>query len=92
MELILIFSIWYIILGILFSIVFFYVSDFSMSPDELLGTLFLWPLIVYTALEDHGIRGMIKEGFTNDKKGFFNRLIIMISCLIILYSIVYFLV
>jgi len=90
MELIFIFSIAYITQGIVYSVVIFYTNDFSITVDEFLIVLFFWPLILYNVVKENGWIQIIKEGLIDDKKGFFNRVFIMIAVLIIFYSIVNF--
>lgn len=92
MHLLLYFAIWYVIMGLLMTVTACYISESMISAEELVVTLFLWPLIIYIAHRDGGgWKGLIKSGFSDDKKGFFTRYLIMILCLVILFSLVIFL-
>lgn len=92
MHLVLYFSLWYIIMGGLATVLLCYVSNSIISAEELVATLFLWPMIIYIAHRDGGgWARIIKSGFSDDKKGFFTRYLIMVLCLIILFSLVTFL-
>lgn len=92
MQLLLLFVIYYVIAGFLMTIMACYVSNSLISPEEMVVTLFLWPMIIYIQHRDEGgWSGVIKKGFIDDKKGFFMRYLIMVLCLIILFSVVTFL-
>lgn len=92
MELMLYLAIIYVITGILTTVIACYVSDSIISTEELVVTLFFWPMIIYIQHRDlGGWSGMIQSGFLDDKKGFFVRYLIMILCLIILFSFITFL-
>lgn len=92
MELMLYFAIWYVIMGGLMTVTACYVSGSIISVDELVVTLFLWPMIIYISHRDAGgWRGLIKSGYSDDQKGFWTRYLISILCLIILFATVTFL-
>lgn len=92
MQLLFLFAIWYVITGLLMTILACYVSNSLISSEEIVVTLFFWPMIIYIAYRDEGgWSGVIKKGFVDDKRGFFTRYLIVILCLIILFSLVVFL-
>jgi hypothetical protein len=92
MQPLILFAIWYIVMGLMMTILACYVSGSLVSPEEMMVTLFFWPLIIYIVWRDEGgWSGVIEKGFTDNKKAFFMRYLVVVLCLIILFSFVVFL-